>query len=199
MPPRRAVELRVGGQTYRVVATEDDQHVQRLAALVDRKYAEIVPQGQGRGVTAQQGMFLTALALAEEVEEHRNRAARVEGERDRAFKLANRAREVVARLLARVDSALSSLPPAPSAAAPASENARDLPPPAAAHASLFDAITDPPDALNEPIMIELLAPSSRDPRPALSQEQANEAGVPRAPRGPLRLVRQSSPSDDDSR
>jgi cell division protein ZapA len=58
MPPRRAVELRVGGQTYRVVATDDDRHVQHLAELVDRKFLDVVPQG--RGVTAQQAMFLTA-------------------------------------------------------------------------------------------------------------------------------------------
>ena len=104
------MELRVGGQTYRVVATDDDQHVQRLAELVDRKYVEIVPS---RGVTPQQAIFLTAMALAEEVEEQRARAARLEVERDRSTRLAERAKDAVARLLKKVESALT-----PGSAAP---------------------------------------------------------------------------------
>jgi hypothetical protein len=41
-----------------------DPQVQRLAEVVDRKLAEVVPHGLGRNVTAQQAMFLTAMALA---------------------------------------------------------------------------------------------------------------------------------------
>lgn len=188
--------MRVGGQTYRVVATVDDHHVQRLAELVDRKHAEVVPKGQGRGVTPQQGMFLTALALAEEVEEQRTRAARLELERDRSLRLATRAREVVARLLARVDSALSSVTGASASAPP--DRDRDRDPPSlslqeARPSTPLDVLTEPPDAIHEPLLIEMLPPSVR--------EQDTEAGapVPRAPRGPLRLVRHSRSSDDDSR
>ena len=224
MPPRRAVELRVGGQTYRVVGSENDQHVQRLAELVNRKFAEVVPQG--RGVTGQQAMFLIAMALAEEAEEQRVRAARLEAERDRSLHLAARAREVVARLLKRVDSALSALPGE-------SSSKGGNPPPVVDPRILspVDRITDPPDALHEPVLIELMPPSTRDaawsagpsfwgessppppsaPSPALvsssttpgssppASAPANEPGVPRNPRpGGLRLVRQSS-SDDEPR
>lgn len=157
MPPRRAVELRVGGQTYRVVATDNDQHVQRLAELVDRKFAEVVPQG--RGVTGQQAMFLIAMALAEEAEEQRARAARLEAERDRSLRLASRAREVVARLLRRVDSALSALPPDGSKSS--------TPPPVVEPRALspLDRLTEPPDVMHEPVLIELMPPSTRDRQP----------------------------------
>lgn len=133
--------MRVGGQTYRVVATDDDQNVQRLAELVDRKYLEVVPT---RGVTPQQGIFLTAMALAdearilaeaaraltEEVEEQRSRATRLEGERDRSTHLATRAREAVARLLQKVDGVLGATTAgtapqdATKAASPAAEDPR---------------------------------------------------------------------------
>lgn len=137
------MELRVGGQTYRVVATDDDQNVQRLAELVDRKYLEVVPT---RGITPQQGIFLTAMALAdearvlaeaakaltEEVEEQRSRAARLEGERDRSTHLATRAREAVARLLQKVDGVLGAAAgvaapqDAARAASPAAEDPRSV-------------------------------------------------------------------------
>ena len=125
--------MRVGGQTYRVVATDDDQHVQHLAALVDRKYLEVVPP---RGVTPQQAIFLTAMALAEdaraaaeEAREQRERAERLELERDRSTRVAARAREAVARLLQKVESVLGStgaLPDTARAAASTAEEPRDV-------------------------------------------------------------------------
>lgn len=199
MAPRRAVELRVGGQTYRVVAGDDDQHVQRLADLVDRKHAAVVPQG-GRGVTAQQAIFLTALALAEELEEQRSRAARLEVERDRSSHLAARAREAVLRLLQRVDNALSPMAPACATASPAMEEptapraappqpalpvSRPAPPPALARTS------DPMETVQDSVLLEIL--------PLSTHAEDEGASVPRSPRGPLRLVRQSTSSDDDSR
>lgn len=199
MPPRRAVELRVGGQTYRVVGSDNDQQVQRLAELVDRKFMEVVPHG--RGVTGQQAMFLIAMALAEEAEEQRARAARLEAERDRSVRLAARAREVVTRLLSRVDSALSALPPDVRGAAPpplAEPRVHPLP----------DPVTDPPDALHEPVLIELMPPSTRDaawgssppsPLPPSSPAAHAGPGVPRAPRPGLRLVRHTTSSDDEPR
>ncbi len=105
MPPRRAVDLRVGGQTYRVVATDEDDHVQHLAGLVDRKYTDIVPPG--RGMTPQQAMFLTALALAEELEEQRERTEALVAERDHSVGVALRARNALVALIARVDETLS--------------------------------------------------------------------------------------------
>jgi cell division protein ZapA len=237
MPPRRAVELRVGGQTYRVVATEDDRHVQHLAELVDRKHQDVVPQG-GRGVTAQQAMFLTALALAEELEEQRARAAKLEAERDRATRLAGRAKEAVSRLLSRVDAALSPVPQGagaeggrnnfpvalsrteggvwgegksgPTPEPPEADALVELGASGRGERALHpdplvelgasgrgeralhpDPLMDPPDAIHEPVMFELLAPKPR--------ESGGEAGVPRGPRGGLRLVRRTSSPDDDSR
>lgn len=168
MPPRRPVELHVGGQTYRVVASGDDHHVQHLAEVVDRKLAEVVPHGLGRTVTAQQAMFLTAMALAAEVEEERSRTAALEGQRDRSLQLACRAREVVARLLQQVDGALSPTPtPTPvSLSTTSPEGARGGRSPLLVEArassddspSPLDSLMDPPDALHEPLLIDLLSP-----------------------------------------
>ncbi len=184
MPPRRPVELHVGGQTYRVVASDDDTHVQHLAEVVDRKLAEVVPHGLGRTVTAQQAMFLTAMALAAEVEEERSRTTTLEGERDRSLRLACRAREVVARLLQHVDGALSTTPtPTPVAASTTSDGARpggrqallaEVDPSLDDSPSPLDSLTDPPDALHEPFLMDLSPPPPaveslpRERQPSLS-------------------------------
>jgi cell division protein ZapA len=89
----RTVQLRVGGQTYRVVTTASDEELQRLAAVVDQKLATVVPQG--RAVTPQ-AMLLAAMALAHDLEEERQRGA--------AF--ATRARGAVGRMLERVEAVL---------------------------------------------------------------------------------------------
>ncbi|MFO0586295.1 MAG: cell division protein ZapA [Polyangiaceae bacterium] len=220
MPPRRAVELRVGGQTYRVVATGDDHRVQHLAELVDRKFAEVVPHGLGRNVTAQQAMFLTAMALAAEVEEARSRAQALEGERDRSLRVASRARDVVTRLLERVDGALASVPSPTPAAPPVAESrpSREArfpsPPPrttgaigsADAHdaspdddvidddallddASPLDRLTDPPDAIHEPLLIDLMTPPPPTLRQSSPVNTTRSAGAPKSPepRAPLSL------------
>ncbi len=204
MPPRRAVELRVGGQTYRVVATGDDHSVQQLAELVDRKFTEVVPHGLGRNVTAQQAMFLTAMALAAEVEEQRSRATLLEVERDRSLHLATRAKEVVGRLLQRVDTALSGATPAPApVSTPTSVEARPPPsrqPVATDHkrpaseprgpfldtSSPLDPLTDPPDAIHESLLIDLVLPPPHDVRQSLPHDVRQS--LPRD-------VRQSLPHD----
>ncbi len=180
------MELRVGGQTYRVVATDDDQNVQRLAELVDRKYLEVVPT---RGVTPQQGIFLTAMALAdearvlaeaakaltEEVEEQRSRAARLEGERDRSTHLATRAKEAVARLLQKVDGVLGAAPAgmaAPQDAAKAASPAAEDPRSAARTTSRQSPL--PRTTSASPARAPGLAP----PRPRRSRPPAND--LPRA-------------------
>ncbi|MEZ4310714.1 MAG: cell division protein ZapA [Polyangiaceae bacterium] len=125
MPPKRPIDLRVGGQTYRVVAgSENDPQLQRLAELVDRKHAEVVPPG--RGMPTHQAMFLTAMALAQELEDQRALSVRLERERDRSRDLAARARDVVSRLLHRVDQALTGHP---AAAAEAPARSTSAPPP----------------------------------------------------------------------
>jgi cell division protein ZapA len=89
----RTVQLRIGGQTYRVVTTASDEELQRLASVVDQKIATVVPPG--RAVTPQ-AMLLAAMALAHDLEEERARSAA----------LAERARGAFGRMLERVDAAL---------------------------------------------------------------------------------------------
>jgi len=89
----RSVQLRVGGQTYRVVSSADEEELGRLAAVVDAKLAAVVPPG--RAITPQ-ALLLAAMALAHELEEER--------ERGRATALL--ARDAVGRILERVEAAL---------------------------------------------------------------------------------------------
>src|SRR4051794_22734749 len=93
----RAVQLRVAGQTYRVVTSASEDGLRRLAAVVDAKLADLVPAG--RAVTAQ-AILLAAIALAHDLEEERARAG--------AF--AGRARDAVGSIVARVDAALADVP-----------------------------------------------------------------------------------------
>lgn len=217
--------MRVGGQTYRVVASDDDPQVQHLADLVDRKFEEVVPRGVGRSMTAHQAMFLTAMALAAEVEELRDRADRLEEERDRSARLAERAKDVVGRLLERVDSALASVKsPAPAVArdAPSSPGPRAETPSSPELPAHLDAepIERPAARREEPepdVADDYLQSLPEDVRPSppkkrgspaplrpavassLPIEQDNDATVPRAPRAGLRLVRRSTSPDDDLR
>jgi cell division protein ZapA len=89
------VQLRVGGQSYRVVSSASDDELRRLAAVVDEKLAAVCPPG--RAVTPQ-AMLLAAMALAHELEQERSRTAH----------LAARARGAFGRILQRVDAALGA-------------------------------------------------------------------------------------------
>jgi cell division protein ZapA len=89
----QAVQLRVGGQTYRVVSSADEADLRRLAAVVDAKLAALTPPGR---VATPQALLLAAMALAHELEEERARGAQ----------MAERARSAFGRVLARVDAVL---------------------------------------------------------------------------------------------
>jgi cell division protein ZapA len=95
--PGRTVQLRVGGQTYRVVTSASEEDLQRLAAVVDQKLAAVVPPG--RAITPQ-AMLLAAMALAHDLEEERERSAAVTA----------RARGAFGRMIERVDAALAAVP-----------------------------------------------------------------------------------------
>lgn len=69
------VELRVGGQSYRVLSSASASELKRLAAVVDEKLSQIVPPG--RAVTPQ-AMLLVAIALAHDVEQERERTTRMQ-------------------------------------------------------------------------------------------------------------------------
>ncbi len=92
---RAPVELRVGGQTYRVVASAEEAEVRRLAGVVDARLRELV--GPGRAITPQ-AMLLVALALAHDVEEEREKRLHVE----------QRSKEAFTALLQRIDAALEA-------------------------------------------------------------------------------------------
>ena len=90
------VELRVGGQTYRVVASAGEDELRRLAAIVDARLRAITPPG--RPMTPQ-GLLLAALALAHDLEE----------EKSRNQKLASRSKEMLGSVLTRLDAAIGSV------------------------------------------------------------------------------------------
>jgi cell division protein ZapA len=93
---RPPVELRVGGQTYRVVGTAAPTELQRLASIVDGKLREM------HTTTAfhPQSMLLVAMTLAHEAEQERARRKEAE----------QRSRDMLQSLLERVDRALELVP-----------------------------------------------------------------------------------------
>ena len=104
------VELRVGGQTYRVVASSSEDELKRLAEVVDARLRSLT--GPGRQVSPHT-MLLAALSLAHDLEE----------ERARRSKLEVRSREMLGSLITRIDAAISATadraePAAPEAPAP---------------------------------------------------------------------------------
>lgn len=93
----RTIQLRVGGQTYRVVSSATESELQRLAAVVDERLQRLTPPGRA---AQPQLILLAAMALAHDLEEER---ARVDSVRVRA-------KGALEKLLERVDGALSELP-----------------------------------------------------------------------------------------
>ncbi len=90
------VELRVGGQTYRVVASASEEELRRLAAVVDARLRAITPPGRQ---VSPQALLLAAIALAHDLEE----------EKSRNQKLATRSREMLGSILTRIDAAIGSV------------------------------------------------------------------------------------------
>jgi cell division protein ZapA len=97
---RAPVELRVGGQTYKVVATAAEDELRRLADVVDARLRELT--GPGRQV-APQTLLLAALSLAHDLELERAKRRDVEA----------RSREMLHTLLERIDAALEATPEPP--------------------------------------------------------------------------------------
>jgi cell division protein ZapA len=93
---RRPVELRVAGQNFRVMSSAPEEDLLRLARMVDAKAAELGGRGRAQG---SQAVLLAAIALAHEVE----------AERARREALERRARELLERMLGRIDDALEPL------------------------------------------------------------------------------------------
>ena len=89
---RRTVELRIAGQNYRLVSSTPADELQRLAEVVEAKLSEIAPKGKAQP----QALLLAAMALAHEVET----------ERDRREALERRTRDLMRRMLVRIDDAI---------------------------------------------------------------------------------------------
>ena len=92
---RRTVQLQIAGQTYKVVSTADEGDLLRLAAAVSAKLSEVVPRGKA---APPQAMLLAAISLAHELE----------AERAKREALERRARDLLRRVLVRLDDALES-------------------------------------------------------------------------------------------
>lgn len=91
----RPVQLRVAGQSFKVVSSASEDELQRLAETVTAKVAELTPKGKAPNPSA---ILLAALALAHDLEEERDRRSRVE----------RRAREMLRSVLGRIDAALAT-------------------------------------------------------------------------------------------
>ena len=93
--PKGPVELRVGGQTYRVVATAEEADLHRLADVVDERLRTLTAPGRS---VSPQSLLLAALSLAHDLEDERSRRLRSE----------QRAREMLSSLVSRIDAALEA-------------------------------------------------------------------------------------------
>lgn len=89
------IELRVGGHTYRVLASADEVELRRLADVVDDRLRSLT--APGRQVSAQ-SLVLAAIALAHDLEEERSKRQQVE----------QRSRQMLEHLLSRLDAALDA-------------------------------------------------------------------------------------------
>jgi cell division protein ZapA len=89
----RPVSLRVAGQSYKVVSSASEEELRRLADAVNAKVEELTPAGRS---ASPQAVILAAMALAHELEL----------ERARRVSLERRARDMLRRVLGRIDDAL---------------------------------------------------------------------------------------------
>jgi cell division protein ZapA len=90
---RRMVTVHLGGQQYKVVTSAEETEVQRLAEVVNSKLLEVTPRGKP---VVPHAMLLAAMALAHEVELERAKREAVE----------NKARQMLTRLIGRIDEVL---------------------------------------------------------------------------------------------
>jgi len=105
------VELKVGGQTYRVVASAEETELRRLADLVDARLRSM--SAPGRPISPQ-ALLLAAISLAHDLEE----------EKRKRLQLEQRSKEMLKSVLARIDAAIEA-----SDEKPESEDDASEPPP----------------------------------------------------------------------
>jgi cell division protein ZapA len=90
---RRTVVLTVGSREYKVVSSASPEELSRLADVVTSKLATVVPAGRPE---PPQALLLAALALAHELEEEQARARGLE----------RKSRDLLRRVLVRLDNVL---------------------------------------------------------------------------------------------
>ncbi|MBL8716688.1 MAG: cell division protein ZapA [Myxococcales bacterium] len=98
MQSRGPVAVTVGGQAYRLVASVPEEDLRRLAAVVDARIREIVPRG--KPVTAN-AVLLAAMSLAHDLEAATGEKQALEA----------KSRDLMRRLLTRIDEALDAEEP----------------------------------------------------------------------------------------
>lgn len=98
------VELQIGGQSYRLVASAEEAELHHLAQMVDDRLHDLA--GPARSMTAQ-SLLLVALKLAHELEEERALRRRSE----------QRSKAALRSLLNRIDAVLDESPLPPEAEA----------------------------------------------------------------------------------
>jgi len=91
----RPVQLQVGGQSYKVVSSAEESELHRLAEAVSAKVDELTPRGK---TAPPQAVLLAAIALAHELEQERARRASLE----------RKTRDMLRRVLVRIDDALDA-------------------------------------------------------------------------------------------
>jgi cell division protein ZapA len=89
------VELKVGGQTYRVVASAEETELKRLADLVDARLRSMSPPGRP---ISSQALLLAAISLAHDLEEEKQKRAALEA----------RSKEMLRSVLQRIDAAIEA-------------------------------------------------------------------------------------------
>jgi cell division protein ZapA len=90
---RQTVVLTVGTREYKLVSSASADELTRLAAAVDAKLKDVVPPGKAE---PPQALLLAALALAHDLEDERARSQALE----------RRNRDMLRRVLLRIDSVL---------------------------------------------------------------------------------------------
>jgi cell division protein ZapA len=78
----RTVQVRVGGQNYKVVTSATDDDLQRATLVVEQKLAEVSPPGRMANPHA---LLLAALRLAHELEEVKTQHSTLRAETRAAF------------------------------------------------------------------------------------------------------------------
>jgi len=89
------VDLKVGGQTYRVVASAEEAELKRLADLVDARLRSM--SAPGRPISPQ-SLLLAAISLAHDLEEEKRKRVQLEA----------RSKEMLKNVLARIDAAIEA-------------------------------------------------------------------------------------------